>query len=123
MLGLEAECVATFVGCSALAFERSKKVAAIKLDSRLSREHAQYPPRGRVVGLSRFRQFSTGRVQYPVVVVTVTQAKLFVISVNPFSMTLELRKSCGVESTDLSSPVGIRVESTGVNRDACSLTR
>ena len=120
MLRFQAKAGAVGVEHAALAADGAiKKVAAVKLDSRLSCEDLQNSSARGFVNFRGSLQLSVGSlVQHPVVIVSLSEFQLLVVLIDSRAdgcRFLEIERTTGNRAQ---FPVGIRVESTGVNFEA-----
>src|SRR5437868_10511931 len=83
MLSLQAQCAATDVGRTALAFERAvQKVSRIELGSRLGSGDAKPAPARGLIDFGCVEELATWRVEHPVVVIAFAEADLLVIGID-----------------------------------------
>lgn len=83
MLGLQAECAATYVSGTALALQRSvEEVSCVELDARLGSGDAEHAPGRWFIDFGGLEKLAGWRVEHPVMIVAFAEADLLVVGVD-----------------------------------------
>lgn len=120
MLRFQTKASAVRVEHAALAADCAvKKVAAVKLDSRLRCQNLQNSPARGFIDFRGRLQLSVGSVvQNPVMIVSLPEFQLLVVLIDSRADGCGLLKIEGTTGNRAQFPAGIMVESTGVNFEA-----